>query len=497
MYNYLNDLKLLIPEIFLLAFLLYILIFGVYYSNVSLYKFPQTQKSVWFLSNLGLIWTFLLTLNSSYIPEYLISNNSLFYNTSLAIFFKLLLIGSALILFLISYNYLRISKSINVYELYVLKLIAVFSMLLLITSYNFISLYLTIELQSLCFYVLAALNRNSLLSIEASIKYFVLGGFSSALLLFSIVLFYSIYGTFSFQELNFILKFYLLDDSQLQIIFTLGMISFLIGFFFKLGLAPFHLWLPDVYLGIAKFIVVFFALLPKIPLLFVFWRLHNTTFLNNYVYELNFSYIDLVLGVILLTWFIGSLGAITQDKLWGLFAFSGIVHTGFLTLCVLMKTIEIFCLYSILYIILSVIISILLLNLSSFRQNENSPLIKELSFFNKINFTLAMILSLTFLSLAGIPPLSGFFFKFYLFLELSLLGLYKYTLISFFLSGLSSIYYLRITYTFTFINNKNYIFYKNRYLTFFNAYLVSLFFILNIIFLIFFGSFVDIFSYIS
>lgn len=497
MYNYLNDLKLLIPEIFLLEFLLYLLIFGVYYNNVSLYKFPQTQKSVWFLSNLCLIWLFLLTLNSSVIPEYLISNNSLFYNTSLTIFFKLLLIFSALILFLISYNYLRITKSINVYELYILKLIAVFSMLLLIASYNFISLYLTIELQSLCFYVLAALNRNSLLSVEASIKYFVLGGFSSALLLFSIVLFYSVYGTFSFQELNFLLKFYLLDDSQLQTIFTIGTISFLIGFFFKLGLAPFHLWLPDVYLGVSKYIVVFFSLLPKIPLLFVFWRLHNTTFLNNYIYELKFSYTDLILAIILLTWFIGSLGAISQDKIWGLFAFSSIVHTGFLTLCVLMKTVEIFCLYSTLYVILSVIISVLLLNLSAYTQKERSPLIKELTFFNKINFTLAMILSLTFLSLAGIPPLAGFFFKFILFLELSLLGLYKYTLISFFMSALSSIYYLRITYTFTFINNKNYIFYKNKTLTSFNSYLISLFFILNLIFLICFGTFIDFFSYIN
>ena len=497
MYNYLNDLKLLIPEIYILVSLSYILIFGVYYSNVNIYRFTQTQKSTWLLTTISLIWVFLLVYNSSYIPEYLISNNSLFYNNDLSTFFKLLLVLSSIIIISISYNYFKLSNSIRIYEIYVLMLIAIFSMLLLIASYNFISLYLAIELQSLCFYVLAALNKNSLLSIEASIKYFILGGFSSALLLFSIVLFYSVYGTFSFQELNLLLKFYLLEDPHLQTTFFLGLISFLIGFFFKLGLAPFHLWLPDVYLGISKFIVVFFSILPKIPLLFVFWRLNNFVFANHYISELNFSYVDIILGVILLTWFVGALGAITQDKIWGLFAFSGIVHTGFLTLCSLMKTIEIFCLYSILYLILSIIISIVLLSLSTLHNEEKSPLIKELVFFNKINLPLSILLSLTFLSLAGIPPLSGFFFKFYLFLELTLLGLYKYTLISFFLSGLSSIYYLKIAYAYVFINNFNYVFYKNKFLNRYTSYLLSLFFIINLIFVIFFGNILDFFYYIS
>ncbi len=495
MYNYLNDLKLLIPETYFLFFLLYLLIFGVYYSNINIYKYPQTQKSVWFLSNLGLIWTFILFYNNCYISEYVISTNSLFYNTSLSSFFKLLLIAVSLVIFLISYNYFKISKSIRIYEIYILMLIAIFAMLLLIVSYNFISLYLAIELQSLCFYVLAA-NKNSLSSVEASIKYFVLGGFSSALLLFSIVLFYSIYGTFSFQELNALFTFYILDDTTLQIIFTLGLVSFLIGFFFKLGLAPFHLWLPDVYMGISKFIVIFFALLPKIPLLFIFWRLQLAFFDNGYITELKFSYVDFTLILILLTWFVGSLGAITQDKLWGLFAFSSIVHTGFLTLCILIKTIETFCLYVVLYLILSIIISMILLNLSIVHKEEKSPLIKEFSFFSKINFPLALLLSLTFLSIAGIPPLAGFFFKFYLFLELSLVGLYKFTLISFFLSGLSSIYYLRIAYNFTFVNNQNYIFYKNRFWSTFSGYLIAFFSIINLFFLIGFNSFITFFSYL-
>ena len=172
-------------------------------------------------------------------------------------------------------------------------------------------------------------------------------------------------------------------------------------------------------------------------------------------------------------------------------AFSSIVHVGFLFSPILLNDILLLCNYSIVYSLLSLNVIAILLHFSVRKNNEFSLSLRHLFFLTKTNSLLSIILCLAFLSLAGIPPLAGFFAKFYLFMGFVLDGWYKYTLLGFLLSSISTIYYLRVTHFLNFTNSKRWLTYNNS-LTQTSSYLLSLYFLFNICFLFLFGSFIEI-----
>ena len=242
-----NDFGALFPELFLVCSVIFLLVYGVVYSTSKNKNYPILLNNISWLSILALIFTLLLIINNP------IKNASLLYNTLIiddfTKFMKILVLLSSFFSIYISIDYIK-QESINAFEYISLILLSTVSMLFLISSADFISLYLAIELQSLSFYVLAAIKRNSEFSTEAGLKYFLLGAFSSGLLLFGCSLIYGFTGVTNFSELGKIFTGGTLDilasTSSLPAC-ELGMVFLLVGFLFKATAAPFHMWSPDVY----------------------------------------------------------------------------------------------------------------------------------------------------------------------------------------------------------------------------------------------------------
>jgi len=225
---------------------------------------------------------------------------------------------------------------------------AVLGLLFLVSSYDMLSLYLAIEMQSLCLYVLAAAKKDSSFSTEAGLKYFILGSFSSALLLFGISFLYGSTGTTNFD--NFHLLFAGIDSetSSLTQSVEIALICIMAAFFFKIAAAPFHMWSPDVYEGSPTSSTIFFAVVPKIALFAIFLRLFQFVFASFeelFLFALVFFSIASVIS--------GSFVALRQKKLKRLLAYSSISHVGYLLLAFAANSLEgtqsLFFLFSYLY----------------------------------------------------------------------------------------------------------------------------------------------------
>ena len=169
-------------------------------------------------------------------------------------------------------------QKINNFEYFILLLCAVLGLMLLVSSFDLISLYLAIELQSLCLYVLAAAKKDSTFSTESGLKYFILGSFSSGLLLFGISIIYGTVGTTNFENLS--LLFAGSNDVliNLESSIIIGLVFIAAAFFFKIAAAPLHMWSPDVYEGAPVSSTIFFAVIPKIAMFSVFLRLFQNVF---------------------------------------------------------------------------------------------------------------------------------------------------------------------------------------------------------------------------
>ncbi|MEM7495840.1 MAG: proton-conducting transporter membrane subunit [Myxococcota bacterium] len=283
-----NDFKTIFPEIFCILASVLLLVYGVVYARIRERAplpvlrrariFPPIMvHNVSWLGILAILLTLVLLSNNP------ITHASILYNTlvcdDLTFFGKNLIICSALLSVCIALDYVR-KQAVNAFEYIILILLATCSMLFLISSADMISMYLAIEFQSLCFYVLAAFNRNSEFSTEAGLKYFVLGAFSSGILLFGCSLVYGFTGITHFSELTKI--FSCTGGHQPFTGALIGIIFVAVGFLFKITAVPFHAWAPDVYEGAPTPVTAFFAITPKIAIFGLFVRLFESSF-----YDLN------------------------------------------------------------------------------------------------------------------------------------------------------------------------------------------------------------------
>nr|YP_010616501.1 NADH dehydrogenase subunit 2 [Peronosclerospora sorghi]WAU47931.1 NADH dehydrogenase subunit 2 [Peronosclerospora sorghi] len=433
-----NNFEIIIPEFFLTTILLILLLFGVFF------KKNQNNQKILILKNITTIIIYLLlillilTLN---IPN--ISNNIL--NGVLIInnftqFIKTILILSTIICFLTQKKYL-IQQKINSYEIIILMLISLLGLMLLTSSNHFITLYLSIELQSLSFYVLTSTQRKSILSIEAGLKYFILGSIASSFILFGSSIIYAIIGSLNFNHIFLILSnINFLNNINILIGLSYGFIFILIGILFKIGASPFHFWLPDVYEGAPNNISSFFAIVPKISFIAILIRLLFDIFINiSYFFEL-FFYI-----VSFLSMFLGALSALKQQKIKRLLAYSSISHIGFILIGFtsnLLTNIPFILLYIIIYIITSINLwtSYLSLNIN----HKPIKYLTDLSNIYKLNKLIAFILIINIFSLAGIPPLAGFFSKLFIFLSAIKNNYFSLVFFGIIISVLSSFYYLKL-----------------------------------------------------
>jgi len=439
------DFQNVFPEIFLTSIGLLLLVYGVFFSTLHSKKYPILLTNISWLTLLSLVYTFLLLMNNP------INHAVLLYNTLIiddfTTFMKALILGSSFFCIFIALNYTQ-QETLNAFECVLLILFSTLSMLFLVSSLDFISMYLAVELQSLCFYVLAAIKRNSEFSTEAGLKYFLLGAFSSGLLLFGCSLIYGFTGVTNFSELAKIFtggtEGILLSTSSLPAC-ELGMIFLLVGFLFKMAAAPFHMWSPDVYEGAPTSVTAFFMITPKVAIFAVFLRLFFESF-----YDFFSSWQSLVILSSITSLLIGSFAALSQTKIKRLLAFSSIGHVGYLLAgfsCGTIEGVQALLLYLVVYIVMN--INMFAFLLCSLRQDTpySSSRIKyitDLTFLAKTNPILAFTFTVTMFSMAGIPPLAGFYSKAYLFFATMSSGLYALALIGVLTSVLSCFYYIRL-----------------------------------------------------
>ena len=286
------------------------------------------------------------------------------------------------------------------YEFSQLILLSTLGMMLLVGSGDLIMLYLAIELLSLSFYVLASIKRHSQHSTEAGLKYFLLGALSSGLLLFGMALVYAFTGATSFVAISEFL-WYSSDSTEILI----GCTFIIIALLFKLAAAPFHMWAPDVYEGSPTIVTAFFAIVPKIGTLGVLILLLTGPFLSLFN-ELQ----PIILFSACLSLIVGSVGALNQAKMKRLLAYSAISHIGFLLVGLLPNSllgIHACFVYICLYIVMS--FNTFAFVLANFRHGN---FITQLSGLSRQNPILAFTFAFTLLSIAGVPPLAGFYSKY-------------------------------------------------------------------------------------
>jgi len=333
------------------------------------------------------------------------------------------------------------------YEIILIMLLALWGMLLLLSSNSFIFFFSALELQSLSLYLLAASSRTSIYSVEASFKYFILGAVSSCLMLFAFSLIYFTLGLSSFSDLHYWFAS-LIDFSYVLNTSWLFMAAFLItiAFLFKLAIAPFHNWSPDLYDGVPLYLTAFFVLFPKLSIAGVFYYVY-TTFLSFFdIINLFF----LVIGTFSCVF--GAVAAIAQKRIKRLIAYSGISNFGFLILALACGTTGIFSYlsFSFIYAFLSLNLFAILFFLVSFQTYEVNNL-AELTSFYKTAPLLSFLLALNFFSNAAVPPLAGFFSKFFVLLSLVEMNLYFFIIIILLTTIVSAFYYIRVVKTLFFV----------------------------------------------
>lgn len=388
---------------------------------------------------IGALYSFLvyvgLTINLDF-ARLLQSHTSLYFTSYnidhiTAKFLNLLYIF-IIIFFLVLYSYIDKKYLRTTFEYPIIVLFSMLGSIILITSTDLFIWFLGIEIQSFCFYTLAGYRTNrSYLQTEAGLKYFLFGSIASSLYLFGTSMIYLFFGTIEFNAIS-ALSYFPLENHY---IFQVSIIFILIGLFFKLGVAPFHFWLPLVYGYSSSIVTYLFIILPKIPLLYLLYKFTSLSFAS------------ILYLPILLSLFIGTLFAFKETNLKVFFAYSSIANSALFLLPALSQTTYsyyslIFYLFA--YNILLTIAFIPILFLKRSDQTAAFTNLRDLIILKKSNPLLAAFYTLMISSLAGIPPLLGFFSK--LFILISALSASSYILIIFVLlcTIISTYYYCRL-----------------------------------------------------
>lgn len=347
---------------------------------------------------------------------------------------KLLALVGAAVALIMSRDYWRDDGGIK-FEYPVLVLFATTGMLMMISAHDLIALYVGLELQSLSLYVVAAFKRDSSRSSEAGLKYFVLGALSSGMLLYGASLIYGFTGSTEFTQIANAVQ-----PSGTNIGLIFGLVFLLTGFAFKISAVPFHMWTPDVYEGAPTPVTAFFAAAPKIAAMALFVRVVITAFP-----AVTDQWQQIVIFLSIASMGLGAFAAIGQRNIKRLMAYSSIGHMGFALVGLAAGTeqgVQGVIVYLAIYLVMTLGTFAVVLSLR--RDGKMVEDIAQLAGLSRTNPLMALALAVLLFSLAGIPPLAGFFAKFYVFLAAIEAGLYPLAVIGVLLSVVGAFYYLRI-----------------------------------------------------
>jgi NADH-quinone oxidoreductase subunit N len=397
---------------------------------VGAYRGVQTTSLVTALAVCLLVITGLIELM---LPAgKLVTFGGSFIVDDFARFLKILaLIGSAVTLVL-STEFLADEKR-RIFEYAILVTLSTVGMMVLISAGDLIMLYLGLELMSLALYVVAASNRDNAKSTEAGLKYFVLGALSSGMLLYGASLIYGFTGTVSFAGIAAAAK-----EGSIGIVF--GLVFLLAGLCFKVSAVPFHMWTPDVYEGAPTPVTAFFASAPKVAAMAVFTRVALTAFPG-----ITLQWQQIVVFVAIASMVLGSFAAIGQRNIKRLMAYSSIGHMGFALVGLAAGTAEGaqgVLVYVAIYVAMTLGSFAVILTMK--RNGQAVENISDFAGLSRTNPLLAFFFAMLLFSLAGIPPLAGFFAKFYVFIAAIKAGLFTLAVVGVLASVVGAYYYLTI-----------------------------------------------------
>ena len=427
-----NNLNILFPEIFLSLSIFSILMLGVF--------IKKSFNLIFNLSSLIIIITLAIIFNNTSSTEKIFLDS--FVRDKFSNFFKILILISSLFVLNSSKNFI-IDNKLDKFEYPIIILISILGMFFMVSSNDLILFYLGLELQSLSLYILAAIDRDNLRSSEAGIKYFVLSALSSGLLLYGCSLLYGFTGSTNFEIIS-----NELNKQNTGAIFA--MVFILVGLAFKISAVPFHMWTPDVYQGSPTSITSYFAAVPKVAGLAVFIKFMYIPFSN-----ILLEWQTIIIFISIASMILGAVAAIGQKNLKRLLAYSSIGHMGYALAGIATGAINGFK-SSIVYITVYVV-----MNIGAFsclylmkKEGEYKENISDLSGISKKHPLLAMSFLIILFSLAGIPPLGGFFAKFYIFSSVLEQKMYTLAIIGLLTTVISAVYYLKIIKTIYFDENK-------------------------------------------
>lgn len=428
-YQIMQNMHVIMPEIAVALFALWALVYGAFKKRQAFRTI--TVCSCAFL--IGLAACLMLFFSEYSAPT--TAFDSLYIQDSFSLVLKIIIALGCFVSLIFMYYDMK-ETGIARFEAPVLVMLSMLGMYFMVSSYNFLTLYVGLELQSLALYILAAFNRNSSRAPEAGMKYFILGALASGMMLFGISFVYGFAGHTGFDVIANVLN----NSADAHAGVIVGLALILAGLAFKLSAVPFHMWTPDVYQGAPASVTAFFAMVPKIAAMALLIRLLGSAFGN-----MQAEWVQIIYFLAAASMVLGALAGLVQKNIRRLLAYSAIGHMGYALMGVVAfgaEGVASVIIYLVIYAVMSMGVFGVILSL---RQNSVSVEdIEELSGLSKTKPFHAYVMAIMMFSMAGIPPLAGFFGKLVVFNAAVSAGYISLALIGVITSVIAAYYYLRI-----------------------------------------------------
>ena len=419
-----------LPEIFLLSAIVVVLL-------LDLFLTKPFKQATYYLTQISLFITGVMAFNLIDQPQAIIFSGS-FILDNMASVFKVFMIGATMVAMVYTRHYL-IQHALFRGEYFVLVLLSVLGMMVMVSGYSLLTLYLGLEILSLSLYTLIAIARERSGAVEAALKYFVLGAIASGLLLYGMSMIYGISGSINITDIaNFAANADL--ASRETLILNFGLVFLVIGIAFKLGAVPFHMWVPDVYEGAPTSVTLFLSTVPKVAAVAMLVRI-----LVDGLGAMHAYWADLFIVLAVLSIALGSVIALMQTNIKRLLAYSTISHVGFIMLGFVTGVISGYgaaVFYVFVYILMSLAAFgiVILLNKKGFEADQ----ISDFKGLSKHSPWFALMMLVVMLSMAGVPPFIGFYAKFFILQQVISAGFVTLAVVAVVFAVISAYYYLQI-----------------------------------------------------
>ncbi len=424
----------LLPEILTLFTACFLVMAGVFTKESSALK--VSHSAIILVSFTALVSFLFIPLEQKFLF------NETYISNSFTFFTKLIIFIASILALIIAQGANKVARINYPFEVQVLMVFSILGMFVMIAANDFLVLYMGIELMSLPLYVLASIRKNESRSAEAGLKYFVLGALASGILLYGISLIYGFTGTTNFNRISDIFDSkYSIETASTHVALIIGLVMVIVGFLFKVSAVPFHMWTPDVYEGSPTFITSFFAGAPKIASIMLFIRMLEYPF-GAWIYQWQ----QVIIVASVLSMMLGAFAALRQTNIKRLMAYSSINNIGYILIGVAAGSpegVQAVFIYSFIYIIATAGMFSCIIMMAK-NAKEPTEQIDDLKGLSQTHPKMAFAIGVFMFSFTGIPPLAGFFGKFYIFMSAVEAELYILAVIGVVTSVVAAFYYIKI-----------------------------------------------------